>query len=253
MITTAIVNQKGGVAKTTTSLNLGAGLIKRGKKVLFVDMDAQGNLTYSININKLNGNILDVLLKNSNINDCISEVTIGNSKSSLIASTSLLSGADSKISEVGKEYRLKEALEALNDAYDYCILDTPPSLGILTVNAMTAADNIVITAQADVYSLQGIANLANNVMAVREYCNKSLKIKGILLTRYNDRAIITRQITNMLESNAKELETKLFNTKIRENIAIKEAQAKKSDIFTYAPKSNGTIDYDKFIEEYLEA
>ena len=118
---------------------------------------------------------------------------------------------------------------------------------------MTAADNIVITAQADVYSLQGIANLANNVMAVREYCNKSLKIKGILLTRYNDRAIITRQITNMLESNAKELETKLFNTKIRENIAIKEAQAKKSDIFTYAPKSNGTIDYDKFIEEYLEA
>lgn len=253
MITTAIVNQKGGVAKTTTSLNLGAGLIKRGKKVLFVDMDAQGNLTYSININKLNGNILDVLLKNSNINNCISEITIGNSKSSLIASTSLLSGADSKISEVGKEYRLKETLEALNDAYDYCILDTPPSLGILTVNAMTAADNIVITAQADVYSLQGIANLANNVMAVREYCNKSLKIKGILLTRYNDRAIITKQITNMLESNAKELETKLFNTKIRENIAIKEAQAKKSDIFTYAPKSNGAIDYDKFIEEYLEA
>lgn len=253
MITTAIVNQKGGVAKTTTSLNLGAGLIKRGKNVLFVDMDAQGNLTYSVNINKLNGNILDVLLKNSNINDCISEIMIGNSKSSLIASTSLLSGADSKISEVGKEYRLKEALEALNDKYDYCILDTPPSLGILTVNAMTAADNIVITAQADVYSLQGIANLASNVMAVREYCNKSLKIKGILLTRYNDRAIITRQITNMLESNAKELETKLFNTKIRENIAIKEAQAKKSDIFTYAPKSNGAIDYDKFIEEYLEA
>lgn len=253
MITTAIVNQKGGVAKTTTSLNLGAGLIKRGKKVLFVDMDAQGNLTYSMNISKINGNILDVLLKISNINDCISEITIGSSKSSLIASTSLLSGADSKISEVGKEYRLKEALSTLNDTYDYCILDTPPSLGILTVNAMTAANNIVITAQADVYSLQGIANLASNVIAVREYCNKDLKIKGILLTRYNDRAIITRQITNMLESNAKELETKLFNTKIRENIAIKEAQAKKSDIFTYAPKSNGAMDYDRFIDEYLES
>jgi chromosome partitioning protein len=167
----------------------------------------------------------------------------------LIPSSPSMSGADLTLTMTGKEYRLKEAIEPIRASYDWIVIDTPPSLGVLTVNALTASDWLVITAQADIYSLQGIGQLRNTVDAVRQYCNKDLIIKGILLTRYSRRSILSKDMAAMMEETAKQLGTKLFSTKIRENIALKEAQARQQDIFTYSRKSNGGMDYMKFVIE----
>jgi chromosome partitioning protein len=155
------------------------------------------------------------------------------------------------LTAVGKEYRLKEALEALQGNYDYAIIDTPPALGILTVNALTACTGVLIPAQADIYSLQGISQLYGTLQTVRKYCNPSLKVMGILLTRYSGRAIISREVAEMIEETAAQLHTKLYQTKIREATAIKEAQARRQSIYEYAPKSNATTDYKALIDEIL--
>lgn len=156
------------------------------------------------------------------------------------------------INTTGKEYRLKEALEQIENSYDYIILDTPPALGILTVNALTAADSVIIPAQADVYSLQGIAQLSETISTVRKYCNPKLKISGILLTRYNARAVLNRNIYDMMQEQAKNLDTKLFKTSIREAVAVREAQISQTSIFDYALKANVTEDFQNFINELLE-
>ncbi|GHT96840.1 hypothetical protein FACS1894122_15510 [Alphaproteobacteria bacterium] len=153
---------------------------------------------------------------------------------------------------VGKEYKLVEALERIKPNYDYIIIDTPPALGILTVNALTACDSVIVPAQADVYSLQGIEQLHDTVSTVKQYCNKNLKIQGILLTRFSYRTILSKNILELLEQTAEKIQTKLFKTTIREAIAIKEAQANRQDIFSYAPASNAAIDYNNFINELLE-
>lgn len=170
----------------------------------------------------------------------------------IIPSSSSLAGADAFITNTGKEFRLKEALEQIKDNYDYIILDTPPALGILTVNALTAADRAIIPAQADVYSLQGIAQLSETIALVKKYCNPDLKIAGILLTRYSTRAVLNRDIANMMREQAKNLDTKLFQTAIREAVAVREAQISQKSIFDYAPKANVTEDFQNFINELLE-
>ena len=159
--------------------------------------------------------------------------------------------ADATLTATGKEYRLKEALQALKGKYDYCIVDTPPALGILTVNALTAATGAIIPAQADIFSLQGIGQLGGTLDAVKKYCNPDLSVMGILLTRYNDRAVIGREAAEMTERTAGQLGTKLFTARIRECTAIKEAQARRQSIYSYAPKSNAAADYAALVAEIM--
>lgn len=245
---TAIINQKGGVGKSTTSQTLAAGLSIKGFRVLLIDMDSQGNLSFSVGANKAAVSILEVLKQEATAAEAIQ--TIGSLD--IIPASISLAGADMQLVEMGKEYRLKEALEPIKEKYDYIVIDTPPALGILTINALTAADNIVIPSQADIYSVDAIGQLYNTVRAVQQYTNKGLSIKGILLTRYSDRTILSRDLADMIQRTAEQLNTKLFKATIREAIGIKEAQAQKQDIFAYSGNSKVAGDYMQFIDEFLE-
>lgn len=146
---------------------------------------------------------------------------------------------------------MKEALEPLKQQYDYIIIDTPPALGILTVNALTACDTVIIPAQADVFSLHGIEQLNETIKPVRTYCNPSLTISGILLTRFNARSILANEVKEHAERLAQRMNTKVFTTTIREAVAIKEAQITRQPIFDYAPAAKVTADYKRFIDEFL--
>lgn len=243
----SVINQKGGVGKSTTALALGASLILKGYKVLYVDLDAQGNLSYTVNADTTQHNALRVLQRPETAAAEVQHTAQGD----IIASSPALAGADTILTEVGKEYKLKEALESISSNYDYCIIDTPPALSILTVNALVACEGVIIPAQADIYSLQGISQLNNTIQTVKKYCNPALQILGIVLTRYSSRAIISRDVAEMIEATAGQLNTKLFKTKIRECTALKEAQAVKQSIFEYAPKSNAATDYKALIEEII--
>ena len=243
-----IINQKGGVGKSTTAQNIGAGLkLLHRKKVLFIDLDAQGNLSYSLGAKK-HQNSFDVITGNCTAKEAIQELPQGD----LITSDAKLSYIETYLKDTGKEFKLKEALTPIKDFYDYIIIDTPPSLGVLSVNALTASNRVIIPSQADIFSLQGIGQLANTIDAVKKYCNPDIEIKGLVLTRYNARSVLSRDLANMLDATAKQLKTKLFKTSIREGIAIKEAQANRENLFVYAPKSNPAIDYKNLIKEVLK-
>lgn len=244
----AIINQKGGVGKSTTALAIGAGLKIKGCSVLYIDLDAQGNLSYTLGATTQGYNAMGVLQRPETAAQEVQHLPQGD----IIASSPALAGADTILAETGKEFRLKEALENLSTNYDYCIIDTPPALGILTINALTACNGVIIPAQADIYSLQGISQLGNTLQTVKKYCNSSLAVLGIVLTRYNTRSIISKEVTELIEKVAEELGTKLYKTKIKECTALKEAQAVKQDIFNYAPKSNAAADYKALVNEILE-
>jgi chromosome partitioning protein len=243
----AVINQKGGVGKSTTALAIGAGLSLKGYSVLFIDLDAQGNLSYTLGADTKGYNAMGVLERPETAKEEIQHTPQGD----IIASSPKLAGADKLLEETGKEYRLKEALESLQGAYDYIIVDTPPALGILTINALTACTGAIIPAQADIYSLQGIAQLNSTIETVKKYCNPSLSIMGIVLTRFNGRSIIRREVAEMLERTAEQLHTKLYTSKIRECTALVEAQATKQNIYSYAPRSNATADYKALVDEIL--
>ena len=243
----AVINQKGGVGKSTTALAIGAGLSLKGYSVLFIDLDAQGNLSYTLGADTKGYNAMGVLERPETAKEEIQHTPQGD----IIASSPKLAGADKLLEETGKEYRLKEALDSLQGAYDYIIVDTPPALGILTINALTACTGAIIPAQADIYSLQGIAQLNSTIETVKKYCNPSLSIMGIVLTRFNGRSIIRREVAEMLERTAEQLRTKLYTSKIRECTALVEAQATKQNIYSYAPRSNATADYKALVDEIL--
>ena len=242
----AIVNRKGGVGKTATAQALGVGLLKKKKKVLYIDLDSQTNLTYGLGADAAGLSSMDVLLGEATAQEAIQHTPQGD----VIAGTEALAGADAAIDGTGKEYRLKEAIDGLQ--YDYIIIDTPAQLGTLTVNALTAANSVIIPVQAEVYSLQGIGQLSKAIEAVKKYCNKDLYIRGILITRYNGRAVISRDMQENLQEAAKQLKTKLYTTPIRECVSIKEAQASQTDIYSYAPRSNAAKDYEAFIKEFAK-
>ena len=151
-----------------------------------------------------------------------------------------------------KEYLLKEALEPIKDKYDYIVIDTPPTLGILTVNALTCSDSVIIPAQADIFSLQGFGQLNNLINKVKQYTNPKLKIKGVLLTKYNDRTILNRQLKQKAEQISEKIEAKVFNATIREATSIREAQTNKTNVFDYDSKSKVAKDYNAFIDEFLK-
>lgn len=244
----AIINQKGGVGKSTTALELGAGLLLRGYRVLFVDLDAQGNLSYTLGASTKGYNALGVLQQPETASAEIQHTGQGD----IIASSPALAGADTLITETGKEYRLREALEAVRGRYDFVVIDTPPHLGILTVNALAACDSVIIPARADIYSLQGIDQLSETMKPVKKYCNPALTVEGILLTQYSPRSIVSREVAELAEIMAGKLGAKLFKTTIREAVAVREAQISQRSLTSYAPKSKVAEDYSRFVEELLE-
>lgn len=240
-----VINQKGGVGKTTTAHAIGAWLQRtKGKKVLFIDLDQQGNLTYATGASNSNYNSLKLLINGSLDAKKIQHTSSG---FSVIPSDPALANIDMILTETGKEYRLKEALKSLKD-YDYVVIDNPPSMNVIMINALTASDFAIIPAQADIFSLQGITQLGKSLDAVKSYTNKELNVLGIVLTRHNGRTILSRDILEVIEDTAKQLKTKVYSQTIREAVAVKEAQATRKDIFSYDAKSNASQDYDALMQ-----
>lgn len=242
-----INNQKGGVGKTTTSHALGAGFANRGHRVLLIDADPQSNLSLSVGAEIDKVTIYDVLQGSVKAVDSIQKI----GQLSIIPSNILLSGADMEFTKTGREFLLREALETIEDEFDFIIIDTPPSLGILTVNSLTASNKVIIPMTADIFSLQGMDQLGDTIKQVRKWTNPTLKIEGILLTKYSKRTILSRDMVETIEMTAKNMGTKLFGTKIREGVAMRESQTQQEDIFAYAPNSNPGLDYAQLINELL--
>lgn len=246
----AITQQKGGTGKTTTAAAIGAGLLHQGKRVLFIDLDPQGNLSYIMRGDSSISNTLDMLTGKSTARKALQTLPAWNTKTAaIIPATPYLSGADATIAGTGREYRLKEALKPICGMFDYCIIDTPPALGILTVNALAAAHSVIIPCLADVFSIQATGQIAETIKGIRANCNPGLQIAGILLTRYTGRQNLTRDIAEILETAAANIGTRLFNTRIRESVSIREAQATGQDIFTFNPNCNGAADYAALLNE----
>lgn len=241
----AVINQKGGVAKTSTTHAVGAGLAQRGYKVLLIDLDPQCSLSSIAGANRQGITILDVLLRRAKVSQAIQEA----GGFDIIAASEGLA-AEGILVATGKEYRLREALSSLQRGqYDYILIDCPPSLGILTINALTAANSCIVPCQADILSLEALQQLYPTIETIRTYTNSALSIMGIVLTRYNGRAILSREAAEMLEAQAQRMGSKLYRSKIRECISVREAQAMKQDIYRYAPRSNAALDYSALIDE----
>ena len=246
----AIANQKGGVGKTTTSQALCAGLAYKGYKVLGIDLDPQGNFSTACGAENYNIPTIYELMKGE-----VSIVeTIQNMKSGfdVIPSNIMLAGAEQELSQTGKEHRLKEAIMPVLDNYDFIIIDTPPSLGVLTVNAFTFATDILIPTTAGIFATTGISQLNNTVKSVQKYCNPNVKIKGILFNRFNPRANISKQIKELTAQLGEYISAPIYKTYIRSAVVVEEAQANKTDIFDYSDKSTVSEDYKAFIEEFLK-
>lgn len=244
--TIVVINQKGGVAKTTTALALGAGLALRGQSVLLVDLDPQGNLSKTAGAAQDGPTVLEVLTRKATALEAIQRAQGGH----IIAAAPAL-GAEGILTHTGKEYRLREALKEVKRRYSFVVVDCPPSLGVLSVNALTAADTCIIPAQADGYSLDALEQFRDTFQAVKEYTNPGLSIMGVLLTRYSPRAILSREAAEMIEERAQALGTVLFRSRIRECVALKEAALLQRTIYEYAPRSNAARDYADFTEEVL--
>ncbi len=242
----AVTNQKGGVGKTTTCSALCGGLSKLGKKVLAIDLDPQGNLSFSLGLEADDSfTVYDLFKGNCEVEDAIQTGSVCD----VIPSNILLSGVELELTGVGREYVLREQLEAVRDAYDYIILDTPPALSVLTINAYTAADELVIPMLCEILSLQGIAQLKQTIYAVQRYYNKDLHVAGILLNKYNGRLTLTKEVEELAQMIAVQLDTKIFNTRISASVSIAEAPAHGESIITHAPKSKATHEYMALIEE----
>lgn len=244
----SVSNQKGGVGKTTTTCSLAAGLKRKGCRVLAIDLDPQGNLGFSVGADtETSASIYNVLKGEAKIQYAIQKM----SSMDIIISSILLSGIELEFTNTGREYLLKEAIRPILAFYDYILLDTPPALGILTINAFTASDSIVVPMLSDIFSLQGIAQLYETVERVKKYCNPGISIAGILLTRFNPRSRLNQEIRGTAEMIAQDLHIRLFDSFIRSSISASEAQSVQKDIFAYNPRSHLSRDYERFIEELL--
>lgn len=248
MYVIAVTNQKGGTGKTTTAGALASGLSLKGYKTLLIDLDAQCNLSFTLGAKTNGATALGVITHEVKASDAIQHTPNGD----IIPASKAFAGADAFISETGKEYKLKEALEDIKNLYDFVIIDTPPALSILTINALTASDSVVMPAQADIFSLYGLEQLAETIAPVKKYTNPKLKIAGILLTRYSPRSVLSREVAEGARQLANKIGTRLFNATIREAIAVKEAQVSQKTLYSYAPNAKVTQDYEAFVKELLE-
>lgn len=245
-----VTNQKGGCGKTTTVWSLGVGLNKRGYRVLLVDLDAQSNLSFTANVDLLNlkTSLYDVFKGNASVNDALIQLNEG--LYILVGSIDLAS-ADREFTQLGRERMLKKALSQLETEFDYVLVDTPPTLGVMNENALTVCNKVIIPVQPEVYALQGTTQLCGFIDDIREDINPDLKIFGILITVADERTNTYKEMRKQFENVADMLGTKVFNTYIRRAVSVREVALQRSNIFDETPNATATIDYNHFIDEFL--
>ncbi|MCD7730495.1 MAG: AAA family ATPase [Oscillospiraceae bacterium] len=241
-----VTNQKGGVGKTTTCAAFTGIFRSRGKSVLAIDMDPQGNLSFSLGTEDRGYTIHDVMKGECSIRDAIKTTHICD----VITSNILLSGSELELTSERREYILREILKSVKNDYDYIIIDTPPALSVLTINAYTAADDLIIPMTPEILSLQGIAQLRETILAVKRYYNKKLNVRGILLTKYVPKQKLATEVEEMVQIIADQLGTVVLDTKISVSVAAAEAPAHQEVLTTYSPNCKAARDYVK-VCEYL--
>lgn len=245
----SIANQKGGVGKTTTAVNLSTLLAKKGKKVLLIDTDPQGNATSGLGIDKnVELSTYDLLISDVTAEEIIQDTAIKNLDIS--PSNINLAGAEVQlVSMMSREQRMKEKIDVIKNNYDYIIIDCPPSLGLITLNAFTASDSVLIPVQCEYFALEGLGQLLNTVELVRKHLNKNLYIEGALLTMYDIRTNLANQVVREVK---KFFQNKVYKTVIPRNVRVSEAPSYGMPISVYDPKSKGARSYEKFTREFLK-
>ncbi|EAF4310501.1 ParA family protein [Listeria monocytogenes] len=245
----ALANQKGGVGKTTSSVNLSSSLAFLGKKVLLVDIDPQGNASSGVGVNKgeIEHCIYDVLVDDVAIQDVLQKTDLDNLN--VIPATIQLAGAEVElVPAISREIRLKKAIDSIRDDYDYVIIDCPPSLGLLTLNALTAADSVLIPVQCEYYALEGLSQLLNTIRIIQKHLNEDLQIEGVLLTMLDARTNLGIQV---IEEVKKYFQNKVFNTIIPRNVRLSEAPSHGKPILLYDAKSKGAEVYLELAKEVV--
>ena len=245
----SVANQKGGVGKTTTTVNLGTILARKGKKVLLIDADPQGNATSGLGVEKeVEFSTYDVLVNETEMKEAIQDTMIKNLK--ICASNMNLAGAEVElVSMMSREQRLKEKLEEIKDKFDYVLIDCPPSLGLITLNSFTASDSVLIPVQCEYFALEGLGQLLNTINLVKKHLNKNIQIEGALLTMYDIRTNLSNQVVKEVK---KYFDNKVYKTVIPRNVRLSEAPSYGMPITEYDPKSKGAKSYIKFTKEFLK-
>ena len=243
-----VTNQKGGVGKTSTASALVSGLAEKGYRVLAIDMDPQGNLGFCLGAEIENSPTVYELMKKTLP---IEKIIQRKNGIDIIPSNILLSGAELEFNDIGRELLLKCGISSITASYDFIVIDTPPALNILTVNAYTASSSLIIPMVPEILSLLGISQLRETIEIVKKLYNPNMKILGILLNKYDKRRQITKDVSEMAEIIAKELKTIVFEAKIRSSVAVAEAPAHGESIYSYSSKSNSASDYREFVVELL--
>ena len=245
----AVCNQKGGVGKTTTATTMAAALQLKGYKVLLVDSDPQGNAsdTYRAAIEG-EATLYDLLFEGEPVNECVQKTDHG----LIVAADPLLKEAGKNLDGVSGAYRLRERLEPVREDFDFIIIDTPPTLGELLTNALTAADEVIIPVTADRYGVQGLSQMQETIGDIKKYTNPTLHVAGLLLVKYTWRTRLAKSLHEALKEIAEQFNTTVYKTTIRESTKTKEAQTMRESIFEYAPKCTTACDYSDFVNEYLK-
>lgn len=245
----SIANQKGGVGKTTTAVNLSTCLAKSGKKVLMIDADPQGNATSGLGIEKeVDFSVYDVMINDVAVKETLQNSCVKNLK--VCPSNINLAGAEVElVSMMSREHRLKEKIDEIKDEFDYIIIDCPPSLGLITLNSFTASDSVLIPVQCEYYALEGLGQLINTINLVKKHLNKNFEIEGALLTMYDARTNLSNQVVREVKNYFGE---KVYKTVIPRNVKLSEAPSYGMPITVYDPKSKGAKCYDKFTKEFLK-
>ena len=245
----AIANQKGGVGKTTTAVNIGTILAKKNKKVLLIDADPQGNATSGLGLEKeIELSLYDVLINDVKINEIVQKTAI---KNLMVCPANMnLAGAEVQlVTQMSREQRLKEKIDEIKDEYDFIFIDCPPSLGLITLNAFTASDSVFIPVQCEYFALEGLGQLLNTINLVKKHLNRTLEIEGAVLTMYDSRTNLSNQVVKEVQSYFGD---KVYKTVIPRNIKLSEAPSYGMPITIYDPKSKGARAYEKLARELIK-